>query len=264
MASRARGWCFTLNAPTGVEDYSLCSADYAVVGLETAPTTGQVHHQGYMYFKNPVRFSTMREKVPGAHLEIAKGTGEQNRVYCTKEAVYFEAGTCPAAGKRTDLDEVRDLVNEGGTMADVCAVGSSYQSLRAGQLLLSVVETPRTTKPRVVWLWGATGCGKSRRAFEEFPDAWVSSGTLTWFDGYDGHEAVILDDWRDHHAPLSTMLRLLDRYPYRVPYKGGFRQWKPLVIIITSNRSPTDEAVYRGVPEDKGQLLRRIDEIVEL
>jgi len=264
MASRARGWCFTLNGPTGLEDYSQCGAEYAVVGLETAPTTGQVHHQGYMYFKQPVRFSAMQTKVPGAHLEVAKGTGVQNRVYCSKEAVFYEAGVCPIAGKRTDLDEVRDLVNDGASMADICAVATSYQSLRAGQLLLSVVETPRTTKPRVVWYWGATGCGKSRRAFEEYPDAWVSSGNLQWFDGYDGHAAVILDDWRDHHAPLSTMLRLLDRYPYRVPYKGGFRQWKPDVIVITSNRAPTDEAVYRGVPEDKNQLLRRIDEIIGL
>jgi len=264
MAGRARGWCFTLNTPTGLEDYSLCAARYAVVGLETAPTTGRVHHQGYLYYDERVSFAVMRERLPGAHLEVAKGTGEQNRVYCTKEVTYYEDGVCPVAGKRTDLDTVRDLVYAGGSMADVCEAGASYQGLRAGQLLLSVVEQPRTTKPHVVWLWGATGCGKSRRAFTEYPDAWVSSGSLTWFDGYDRHKAVILDDWRDHHAPLSTMLRLLDRYPYRVPYKGGFRQWAPDVIIITSNRAPSDEAVYRGVSEDKGQLLRRIDEVIAM
>ncbi len=34
------------------------------------------HFQGYVHFKNAVKFSTMRNKLPGAHLSIARGSGE--------------------------------------------------------------------------------------------------------------------------------------------------------------------------------------------
>ncbi|AVX29426.1 truncated replication initiator protein [Coconut foliar decay alphasatellite 3] len=54
MAMRSRRWCFTLNY-CSVEDRDsfLCrikeeDIDYAIVGDEEAPSTGQKHLQGYL------------------------------------------------------------------------------------------------------------------------------------------------------------------------------------------------------------------------
>lgn len=59
-----------------------------------------------------------------------------------------------------------------------------------------------------------------------------------WFDGYEGQENVLFDDFHGGVFKLPYLLKLLDRYPMRVPVKGGFVQWKPRRIFITSNIDP--------------------------
>lgn len=61
---------------------------------------------------------------------------------------------------------------------------------------------------KVLWFYGGTGSGKTRETVrlcrELYPDSWtmldVSRG---WFDGYDGQEAVILDDLRSGHLAFA-------------------------------------------------------------
>lgn len=88
------------------------------------------------------------------------------------------------------------------------------------------------------------------------------AGGLRWFDGYDAHKAVILDDFRPAWCKLHVLLRLLDRYAMRVEVKGSTRQWKPESIWVTAPKPPTEYfAEWEG--EDLSQLARRIHEIRE-
>ncbi len=90
-------------------------------------------------------------------------------------------------------------------------------------------------------------------------DVWWSGVDLKWFDGYDGHKAAIFDDFRPDMCKLWMLLRLLDRYPLRIPIKGGFVQWRPTCIWITCPREPSD--CYADMGEDIEQLMRRINVI---
>lgn len=56
-----------------------------IIGKEIAPTTGTKHLQGYFYNKNAIRFSTLKTLYPKASWRVAKGTKEQNFIYCSKE-----------------------------------------------------------------------------------------------------------------------------------------------------------------------------------
>jgi len=85
--------------------------------------------------------------------------------------------------------------------------------------------------------WGATGTGKTKKVFDENSDVWVHAEGM-WFDGYEGQESVLFDDFHGGVFKLPYLLKLLDRYPMRVPIKGGFVQWKPRRIYITSNLDP--------------------------
>lgn len=89
---RARKWCFTYN------NYSNTTADYIkqwcevndtkyILGFETGDS-GTDHIQGYLEFKNAIAFSTVKELLPKAHIEKAKGSTQQNWNYCTKDGDY--------------------------------------------------------------------------------------------------------------------------------------------------------------------------------
>lgn len=112
--------------------------------------------------------------------------------------------------------------------------------------------------PEVRWYWGPTGTGKTRQAWEEcgVEDTWVTSTELKWFDGYYGQKNVIIDDFRDSLCKLTDILRITDRYPLKLPVKGGFVNWEPKLIIVTSSHDP--RSMYRNVGEDIQQLIRRI------
>lgn len=97
-------------------------------------------------------------------------------------------------------------------------------------------------------------------AFEMCKDPWVSGKDLKWWNGYDGEEEVIFDEFRGDSCKFSELLRILDRYPYTVEVKGGFRQLLAKKIVITSCYAP--ETVYKKNEEDIKQLMRRIDKVV--
>lgn len=82
----------------------------------------------------------------------------------------------------------------------------------------------------------------------------------TWFDGYDGHDCVLFDDFTGD-IKFCYFLQVIDRYLPRVPVKGGFTPWTPKRIYITSNIAPN--LWYPDTtPYQKEALLRRIHQTV--
>lgn len=265
---RSRAWCFTYNnydsSGIAVIQEICSSSQYVVYGKEVAPTTGTSHLQGYVYWKDAKSFDWMKKKFPkGIHLEKALGNPKQNKEYCTKDGVdIYEKGEIPKQGKRTDLDEVKETLKETNRMRDVVLVAQSYQSVRMAEVILKYHEEPRDWKPHVRWFWGPTGTGKSREAIEILgKDCYVAMTTAKWWEGYDSHENVLIDDFRKDFCRFEELLRYLDRVPLRVECKGGSRQFRAKNIIITSAYHPV--YVYGRLEEDVNQLLRRIDEIKE-
>ena len=265
--SRSRNYCFTsfeVEAPS-FEDEEI---KYLCYGKETCPDTGRVHWQGYVEFTEPVSIKGAQRRLSsdGCHLERRRGTAVQARDYCKKEGAFCEFGDISRQGKRSDLDSVRAAISAGTGMRGVVESGASYQALRYAEKYLTYMEPGRSEPPRVLWYLGETGTGKTRKAYAEATeshglDVWWTNGGVKWFDGYDAHKVVIFDDFRPDWCKLPFLLRLLDRYPMRVPYKGGFRSWVPEVIYITCPMHPTD--CYTDVPEANAQLIRRITEIIE-
>lgn len=273
--SRSRGWTFTMfetDAETQAQLVKKVIGEgvrYCVYEEEVAPTTGKKHLQGYIYFHNAKIFEVVQRIIPNAHLEAAKGTPQQNRKYCTKDhkadpnVPWFEHGICPTQGKRTDIEEIKTMVKNGVGMDKICDAASSYQAMRTAELMQKYTPCKMREPPKVMWFYGPTGTGKTRTAFEiAGDDVWVSGKSLRWWDGYYGQKTVIIDDYREEFAKLPEMLRILDRYPYRVEVKGGSTWLQATTIIITTPKRP-EFTFSSGIKEDIQQLLRRITEIRE-
>lgn len=235
-----------------------------VYGKETAPTTGTPHIQGYVYFKNTRTLSAVSKNLPRARLQAAKGNAHQNREYCTKEGDYFETGKIPSQGTRSDLEGVRNFVKENKTAPIRNLLENTnvnFQAIRLAEKYLTYCEQQRSWAPEVIWIHGPAGEGKTRYAYERHPDAHVQQNQMKWWDGYDAHETVIIDDFREDHCSFTYLLGLLDRYPFKVEVKGGFRQFLARTIYITSPYAPEDAF---HTHEDIEQLLRRISKIIDI
>lgn len=270
--SPAKNWCFTWNSPTeGKSAKELVQeiaqnfdTQYVIGGLETAPSTGQKHLQGFLILKTKKRLTALKKIDPlkGAHWEVARGSPSENKTYCSKEGRFHEEGEMPETAERgrADIKEIRKMVNEGKNMAEILQVATSYQSAKMAQLMIEHRAPPkRANAPTVVWCHGETGSGKSRWAHSLHPDAYLAPGTK-WFQGYVGQKVAIFDDFRASDMPFNMLLKVLDRYPLQLETKGGFTHWYPEKIIITTPLSP--EYTYGAIPqEDMRQLLRRITEV---
>jgi len=267
----------TLNNWTPQEYTDLCSWDvtWMVIGKEVGED-GTPHLQAACIIGKQMTMSAIK-KVPGmkrAHFESMRGSPESNLVYCTKQdPAAFTKGKMPVEGKRDGLEAAYESLRAGATMREM-AENHGVEMIKYSKgftVTRSLLAGPRTEPPKVIWMYGPTGVGKTR-ACVEFANKyhggnfWMSCATLQWLDGYDGQSVAILDDFRGKHCSFSFLLRLLDRYPFRVPFKGGFVEWNPSVIFITCPYSPDEVFKVRGehMPEDMKQLERRILKVIHL
>lgn len=270
MAQKSRNFTFTCYNDEPVFDDAM---KFMAYGIETCPTTGRTHYQGFFGFKNARSVKKIIQLYNPWHIEVMKGTINQNIKYCSKEGDYYEFGDMPEQGKRTDIIKLKTLTR----MTDVVEVATNNMQVRMMENYLKYKEKKRTWKPIVKWFYGSTGSGKTRTALEEascieaghledknkeegIGNIWVSLRDGKWFEGYDGHPCVIFDDIRGDFMKFHEWLRILDRYEYRVEVKGGSRQFLAKYIWITSCYSPAQMWKNRS-DEDLAQLTRRIDEI---
>ena len=258
-STRSRGWCLTLNNYTEEESQFVKTygpTEYIIVGDEIGKE-GTRHLQIYFRLKNAKSFSKIKKEFPRAHIEAAKGSDEQNRVYCSKQTILREDGEISQQGRRNDLSILTEEIQKAPKMRELIQHCTNLQSIRTAEKLLEYYEPKRNWKPKVSWYYGKTGTGKSHDAWDELPEAYDAMENGKWWCGYDGHTQVIIDDYRIEWCSWKTLLKLLDRYPMKIEVKGGHRQFLAKEIIITAPYSPED--MFMGIGEDVKQLTRRID-----
>ena len=273
--SRYRRWCFTLNNYTEDDYHRLQLLDtdadirYLVVGKETGDS-GTPHLQGYVELRRACRLGGIKDilGIPGGHFEGARGTSQQNLEYCSKQdpnpLVLGQPGD-QSQGHRTDLDQVADLVKSGASARRVLEEYPStfIKYARGVERAIGLLAAPRDFPTQFIWRYGRTGAGKSRDTYAESTyfcgdfSCWLPDPTCTWFDGYRPDcKGVVLDEF-DGSARLSYLLRLLDRYPIKVPIKGGFVEWRPRYLWITSQFSP--HYYYSGDAQWPALVRRIVD-----
>lgn len=223
-----------------------CGGSYVVCGREIGPECGTPHMQGYIRFPTQRSVTSVRKKLKGAHVEIAKGDAASNRVYCTKGQDFFEEGRCPlsrvaickeasvaARNKLLLSGSINDLVVSGHI-----AVNTVPLLKKARMILDQEVSSYTHDSVRGLWYYGPPGTGKSWSARKEFPDAFIKSQTK-WWDGYAGQEVVILDDL-DFEGMGHSIKIWTDSYACTGEVKCGTVNLRHHLFVITSNYTPEE------------------------
>lgn len=259
--------------------------NYILGGFEICPETKRKHVQ--MYIQLPLQMSRIavlcmfkKNNIilnftnPNA-LQACKGSSIDNQKYCKEDGNYFVIGKDEFIkgiqkkknqGHRSDLDKIRNLVNEGSNLRNISNIVNSKQELDFAGEYLKLHEKKRKwslekeKEFEVNWYWGKPGCHKTCDAKKECEerklDYYSTMTTGRWWDGYDAHNTVIIDDMRGDFTKYHETLKLLQHHEYRVEVKGNTREMLANKFYITSCHSPID--LYSNLKENNDQLLRRI------
>lgn len=262
----AKHWCFTLNNWTEDERgdvealYLLGDVAYLVYGQEKGDE-GTPHLQGYISFHDRHRLGYVKPKIPRAHFEIARGSPAQNRDYCTKDGVFWEAGAVPKGAAEAGGRALADKWKKAWDAAIAGELDEIPHDLRirhystfkkiARDHMRSIPAEETTTG---YWYFGASGSGKSTAARTEYPGYYLKAANK-WWDGYQGEETVILEDLGLEHSVLGHHLKLwADKFDFIAECKGDSIRIRPKRIIITSQYRISD--IFRDA-ETIAALTRR-------
>jgi len=247
MATQGKRWCFTLNNYTDELEASLEAQDctYLVYGYERAPVTGTAHLQGFIIFKKNMRLTAVKKLLATAHWELARGSNQQAADYCKGLTEDKEPNTIVERGEMPA--EKGEGEKERWAAAKRACISGNLEEI-PDDIFMRYYRTCKEIKKDYmskpddvadvtgVWYHGPPGCGKSHTARVDYPNAYMKMQNK-WWDGYQGEESVILDDFDckelGHHIKIWA-----DRYSFLAETKGGAINIRPKKFIITSNYLP--------------------------
>lgn len=232
------------------------------LGREICGETKRKHLQIFITFRRNYSFKSLQKITKTAKLLLAK---DLDWNYELKDMDYI-LDDRRKQGSRTDLKVLYQDLLEGANMRQITnnKLYWSLKNWRTAEKWLTYNESKRPIAPiKVIVLWGETGVGKTKNVYDRYDTRTevFSPVSYKWWDGYDGHKTILLDEFRSDWCSFHHLLRLIDIYPLKVEVKGGSREAQWDTIFITSNRPPHE---WYHTTEDTQQLLRRITEVVHL
>lgn len=256
-ASQSRNFVFTLNNYSD-EELALVGADppvppvrYVMYGKEVG-AQGTPHLQGALCCSKLMTVTGVK-KLPlmkRAHVEMMRGRLEDSEKYCSKESALISVGSRPKSqnekgdGEKLRHHEINRLAKL-GLMDEIEELAPDVW--RRDYKTLKMIAKDHIAAPDVIhvleneWIYGPTGTGKTRSVWERFPDAYIKKADTHWWDGYQGQETVIIDDFDKYFVKQGYHLKIwADHRPFLAETKGGAMMIRPKRIIVTSNYAMKD------------------------
>lgn len=274
------GWVFRMSATFGYEDDDL--EGWALQGiltpyckcfafqLESAPTTGYLHYQGYLELLNKNRHTWIQNLLEqnGMHFEYLKarkGTPQQAWSYATKQEtqvkgpwIYGELDIVEKKGKDTTYADALQAPSYEEAMAiiksnkprDFCLYGTAISH----NLMNHIKVKPKAPKydltkfnvnplifhpTKTLLIWGNSNTGKTQFALAHFKNPLVIThmDTLKRFNIVE-NDAIIFDDMSFQHLHPEAVIHILDREVDRdihIRY-GTARIPAGVIKVITHNK----------------------------
>lgn len=311
-ATRGRAWMGTIHianmqaAGLSKEQYGKpeCLAEHFInlwensgkgrkAGIVVCLSEEQCYHAHIACYGNTTTLKKVADILYGSHIEPQIAGKERLTAYLKKEGEFEEKGETvlfeknldviqDKKGKRNDLEEIEELLNEGYTPSQIFEESFRYRKyekmIKSHYLEKRIKETPLIKKMWREYHYGDTGTGKTFtysklcKQFEpdnvylcnDYSNASSSGGG---FDFYSGEKIIVLDEFRGNipYAQLLSMLDVYSRNQQHCRFQNTYNLWA--YVIICSIYPP--EEVYkfmvdeakRGIDSYR-QFVRRLDVIV--
>lgn len=274
--SQNRSWMVTLSAEKwSKEKVQEALKNYTYIGqLEKGDETDYLHWQIYIENKNPIKFSTLKNKLPEAHLQPRWGSKKQCYGYVTKLKTAIpdtliengEIDMTESASPKVTVEGVVDMMKRGMTLDEVLveypSIWRSAAYLERVDGILQRKRLSASERPlKAFYLYGEPGTGKSTHLTRKygFENVYRVTDYKHPFDSYSGEPVLILDEFYDS-LPFGTLLTALEGLPFEMPARYNNKWAAYEEVWIVSNRKIQDQ--YSNLqfyePERFNALLRRI------
>ena len=296
--AQSRKWHLVINNP---QDCGLTQEAIAEIAKQFFPDyfcmaneiseTGTPHTHLFILSSSPIRFTTLKNRYPTAHIEKVIGSAMDNKDYITKsgkwadsvkaetsvEGSFYEWGNIPTekeekSPKMFQLIEsiragmsVMDIINDNPALAFRI---KDIEILR--QTVLAEKYASENRQLKVSYIYGASGTGKTSGILEKHGVSNVCritnyrKGQGVFFDGYSGQEVLVFEEYNSQ-IPIEEMLNYLDIYPLNLPARYSDKVACFTAAYITSNISLhfQHKEIQTNRPETWRAFLRRIHKVVE-
>lgn len=295
--TQSRKWQITINNPLDKglthdmikEKISeMKSISYYCMADEVGGKTQTHHTHLYIYSSSAIRFSTIKRRFEAAHIELAKGTSQQNRDYVFKEGKWLdnkekgntklpdtqeEWGEMPIErqGARNDLADLYDSIKSGLSTYEILEEYPDFLTKtdyieKTRQIIINEEFKNKFRKLSVTYIFGQTGTGKSRGVLERYGYENVFRVTnymFGGFDGYKGQDVIIFEEFSSSFK-IQDMLNYLDGYPLELPcrYANKIACYTKVYIISNISLIQQYESVQMNYPEIWNAFIRRIHKVV--
>ena len=296
--TQSRKWVATIHNPLEAgldhgaiwEKVNRFSPTYCCLADEIA-TTGTYHTHIFLFSSSPIRFSTIKNRFPTAHIEKAYGSAKDNRDYICKEGRWADSDKAETSVPGT-FEERGQLPDEKEEEAP--EMFKLIQKLRVGKSVMEILEenpklafrireietlrqaileekfSAENRALEVTYLYGASGTGKTWGIFKKHDPRSICRITDyggrngVRFDAYHCQDVLVFEEFYSQ-IPISAMLNYLDIYPLTLPARYTDRTACYTKVYITSN-IPLEEQyqdIQRSRLETWRAFLRRIHNIIE-
>lgn len=312
--TRGRCWVGTIHI-SNMEKAGLCKEEYEnpeylaeyfinlwensgkgrKAGIAVCVSNDGCYHAHIACYGNTTTLKAVSDVLFQSHIEPQLGGKDALKSYILKEGKHAEKGEqvlCTKGldviqdnkGKRKDLEEIEELLNNGATPEEIFAISFRYRKyekmIKSDYLARRIRETPLIKEMWNEYHWGRSGSGKTYtyiKLCEEYTadevylcnDYANASSSGGGFDLYTTNPAkiVVLDEFRGN-IPYAQLLSLLDVYSrnqQHCRFQNTYNLWNS--VIICSIYPP--EKVYSFMVDDiekdvdsMQQFIRRLNVIV--
>lgn len=269
----------TLNKFSGMLYW--CMSDE--VGLEERTP----HTHIFMALGSATRFSTIKNRFPGAHIEMANGTSAENRDYIFKigkyekdrkketniEDSHEEFGELPQErqGARNDLADLYDMIKSGMSNYEILECAPQYlfsvdKLERARQVVKEKEYANKWRDLVVTYVFGKSGLGKTRSVMDMYgyENVYRVTDYMHPFDNYQGQEVIVFDEFRSQLS-IVEMLNYLDGYPIMLPCRYSNKPACFTKVYIISNIGLEEQytSTQREQYETWKAFTRRIEKVIQ-
>jgi hypothetical protein len=226
-----------------------------------ADEQGQAFHTHiFIACSSVVRFSTIKNTFPEAHIETAKGSYSDNISYIEKSGKW-EAdekhgtkieGTFEEWGEKQNemqgvnskhADLLADLQN-GLSTVEIIENNPAFimQADRIERARLLLLKSPAWREVNCEYWYGDSGTGKTRSALNLANPSDIFRVTTYQhpFDSYSGEKIIILDEYRKD-LEISLLLNLTDGHKMELPARYSNKPLMCEAVYIVSNFSFTEQ-----------------------